>query len=85
MRIERSVDAEAVALTWTDVRQVAMPDVVGRVRQRDAGFDAVLVEQAHVDRLGRAGEQREVRAFAVPRRTERRRVPWPLVRHDDRA
>ena len=45
--IERAVDAEPVALPGADAGDVAVPDVIGVVTERDAGFQAVRVEQAH--------------------------------------
>ena len=70
-----AVDAIAVELARLRVGQIAVPDVFGALRQRDA-VDLVppaLVEQAKLDLLGGAGEQREVRAAAVPGRAERMR------------
>src|SRR5206468_12583783 len=77
-RVERSVDPEAVALPRAYPRQVAVPDVVSDVFQRDA-FLRLPVEQAQLDRLCCGREQREVRALAVPCRAERERRPGPAV------
>src|SRR6185437_13818496 len=72
-----TVDAVAVAMAGAHARQVAVP-VVGRALDHvDALLGPVLVEQAQLDVLGVLGEEREVRALAVPRRAERERRSGP--------
>ena len=69
------VHAIAVELAGLRVGQVAVPDILGALRQRDA-VDLVppgLVEQAQFDLLGGAGEQREVGAATVPGGAKRMR------------
>ena len=62
------VNAIAVELPGRDVVQIAVPDVLGALRQFDAlEFAAALaVEQAKLDLLRIGGEQRKVGAPAVP-------------------
>ena len=65
--------AQAVELPGAEVGEVAVPDLVGELGQRDAlGLAlAVGVEEAELD-LGRVGrEDRDVDAGPVPRRSER--------------
>ena len=78
-RVVRPVDAVAVALSRPDAGDVAVPVVRGVVGELDACLGAVLVEQAELDALGVLGEEREVRPFAVPRRSERERPARPDV------
>ena len=73
----RPVDAVAVALARADERQVAVPVERRALVQLDALLGAVLVEQAQLDARGVLGEDREVRAAAVPVRAERERVAGP--------
>ena len=70
-RIPRTVYAVSVPLSWPDARQVTVPDVEGRVVERDPLLGAVVGEQAHLHALGARGPEREVRAFAVEGRAER--------------
>ena len=74
-RLVGAVDAIAVELARLRVGQIAVPDVLGALRQRDAlGLVAAgLVEQAELDLFGGRREQREVRAAAVPGGAERMR------------
>ena len=75
LRIVGAVNAIAVELARLGVGQIDVPDVLGALRHRDA-VDLVppaLVEQAKLDLLGGAGEQREVRAAPVPGGAERMR------------
>ena len=75
----RAMHPIAIELARLRVRQIAVPDVVGALRQGDA-LDLVapgLVEQAQLDLLGACGEQREIRAAAVPGRAERMRQSRP--------
>ena len=72
-----AVHAQAVALARADAGEVAVP-VEGRpLRQLDALFAVVVVEQAELDPLRMLGEDREVRAAAVPSRTQRERTARP--------
>ena len=72
-----AVDAVAVALPGPDAGEVAVP-VEGRVlAQRDALLGVGLVEEAELHPLGVLGEEREVRAVAVPGRPERKRATGP--------
>ena len=72
-----AVHAEAVALAGADERQVRVPVERGPLAQLDALLGVVLVEQAQLDARGVLGEDREVRAAAVPVRPERERVAGP--------
>ncbi len=56
-----------------DAGQVAVPVERGALAQLDALLVAVLVEEAELDPLRVLGEEREVRAVAVPLRAERER------------
>src|ERR1039457_3333787 len=80
-RLVGAVDAVAVALSRTNARQIDVPVVRGLVLDRDPGLVVILVEQAQLDALGALGEQREVRALAVPARAERKRLSTPDERH----
>ena len=77
LRLVRPVHAVAVELARRDVGQIAVPDIVGALRQRDALelARALAVEQAELDLRRIGGEQREVGAAAVPGRAERMRRP----------
>jgi hypothetical protein len=76
-RIVRAVDAEAVALSRADAREVAVPDVGIDLREVDARLGPALVEQAQLDPLRDARVQREVGAAAVEARAERIRISRP--------
>src|SRR5690606_41565025 len=61
----------------TDLGQIAMPDLVrilGKLDPLDLG-QLVRMKEAKLHALGVRREQREVRAFAVPGRAERRGFP----------
>src|SRR5688572_4110793 len=75
------VHAVAVALPGPDERQVAVPVEGGHLAQLDPLLDAVLAEQAQLDARGVLGEDREVRAAAVPRRAEWEGVARPDLPH----
>ena len=78
----RPGDAEPVALARPDQRQVAVPVQRGPLGQVDALLVAVVgVEQAQLHAGRVLGEQREVRAAAVPRRAERERLAGPDLPH----
>jgi len=57
--------AVAVELAWLHIRQETVPAVAGDFAQIDAGFIAVVIEQAELDTLGDFREQREVGAIAA--------------------
>ena len=63
-----AMHAIAVELAGRDVVEIAVPDVLGALRQLDAlEFAAALaVEQAQLDLLRVGGEQREIGAASVP-------------------
>ena len=74
VRRVRAVHAVAVQLARMHVRQVAVPDHVGLLGQRNRqrlDFGVDRVEQAELDAGGVLGEQREVDADAVPGGAER--------------
>ena len=77
LRLVRPVDAVAVALPGPDARQVAVPVERVALGQLDARLCPVVVEEAQLDSFGVLGEEREVRALAVPGRAERERRPGP--------
>ena len=70
-----AMGAQAVELAGAQVGEVAVPDLVGELRQRDAvGLAPALgVEQAELDPAGVGGEDRDVDAGAVPGGAERER------------
>ena len=72
-RVIGTVHAVAVKLTGPDIRQVAVPDLMGLFRQIDTlGFaPALRVEQAELDAGRVGGKQRKVDAFSVPCRPQR--------------
>ena len=73
-RIVRSVDAIAVELTGADVRQIAVPDLIGPIAKTDlVRLDSVVLamKQAQLDRGRVFGKEGEVDALAVPRGAER--------------
>ena len=70
-----TVGAQAVELARTQVGEVAVPDLVGELGQRDP-LDlapALGVEQAELDAAGVGGEDRDVHARSVPGGAERER------------
>ena len=75
LRLIGPVHAIAVELARHDVAEIAVPDILGALRQRDALelAPALVVEQAKLDLLGIGGKQREVRAAPVPGRAQRMR------------
>jgi hypothetical protein len=76
------VHAVAVQLAGPQVRQVAVPDLIGVLRQRQAGDLAAPggVEQTKLDFLGVQREQGEIDAAPVPVRAERIRLTRPQAR-----
>ena len=70
-RVVRPVHSIAVALPWLDLGQVAVPHESVDVLQLDARLDSILVEETQLHTLRRLAEEREVRAAAVERRSER--------------
>jgi hypothetical protein len=83
LRLVGPVHAIAVELAGAQLRQVAVPDEIGALAQRDALHLALagLLEQAQLDLLGVAREQREIHPFAVPGRAERMRGTRPDLGH----
>ena len=75
--VVRPVHAVAVVLAGPDAGQVAVPAERGALLHLDPLLGAVLVEQAQLDPFGVLGEEREVRAVAVPFRAERERLSRP--------
>src|SRR3546814_147782 len=73
LRLVGAMHAVAVVLPRANVVQVAVPDLVGVLRQGDALQLAAAgaVEEAELDLLGMGGEEREVHARAVPGGPER--------------
>ena len=72
LRLPRAIDPIAIALTGTDAREIAVPDVGGHLAQRHALLVLPgIVEQAELDPGRVLAEEREVRPDAVPRRAER--------------
>src|SRR3979409_1408725 len=65
-----SVDPIAVALAWSDVRKVDVPGEGIDLLESNPAFFAGIVEEAQVDGFGDFGKQREVRAYAVKRRSQ---------------
>ena len=67
-----AIHAVAIELSGLHPLQIAMPDLIGSMRQADALrlMPARGLEQAEIDgtRMGR--KQREIHAAAVPRRAE---------------
>ena len=87
-RLPRAVDPVAVALARTDVGEVGVPAVAVDLGQRDAHLGQRLarlddggdvLEQAELDALGGAAEQREVRARPVVHGAQRVRAADPLA------
>ena len=74
-RLIGSVHPIAVELARHDVAEIAMPDVLAALRQRDPLelAPALAVEQAKLDLLRIGGEQREVGAAPVPSGAQRMR------------
>ncbi len=78
-----AVDAVAVELAGFQSRHVAVPDEVGALAQlqpRDFA-PAGLVEEAELDALGMAREEREVDALVVPGGAERIGGARPELEH----
>ncbi len=77
----RSGNAVAVQRARPQARNVAMPDLIGVFRQRQA-FDFALsrrIEQTHFDFFSVFGKEGEIDPLAVPCRTERIRFAWPYT------
>src|SRR5450631_964795 len=68
LRVIGPVHAIPVELAGLSVGQITVPDILRALRQSDAVELALSgrIEQAKLDLLGGAREQREVRAAAVP-------------------
>ena len=83
LRIIRAVNAIAVELTRSCIRQVGMPDLVGVLGELYAVELALtgLVEQADLDLFRILREQGEIDALAIPSCAQRIRLTWP---HADR-
>src|SRR4029079_1785453 len=79
LRLIRTVHAIAVELAGPRFGQVAMPDLIGLLAQRDALQLAppAIIEQAQLDAIRKLREQREVDPLAVPRRTLRKGFTGP--------
>src|SRR5262245_35824499 len=79
-RLVRTMNPVAVELAELDIRQVAMPDLVGLLRQLDPlrllGRRAG-VEKTQLDLRGMLREQREVDPHPVPGGPERIRTTQP--------
>src|SRR5204863_7503704 len=76
----------AVVLARPDSRQIAVPVERRPLGHLDAALLlAVVVEQAQLHAHRVLGEEREVDAFAVPRRSEREGVARPDLAHRSRA
>ena len=73
----RPVDAVAVPLARPHSRQEAMPVECSAPWKDVPDLRTVRREQAELDPLGVLGEQREVRALALPGRPERKGPPRP--------
>src|SRR5207253_5523297 len=68
LRVIWSVDAVAIGLAGRHVIEIAVPDILCPLRQRDA-LDlaaAVAIEQAQLDLLGVRREQRKISSAPVP-------------------
>ena len=79
-RIPRAVDTVAVALSGTDTWDVAVPAEARDLREVQARFHSVSVEEAELDSLGYLREHAEVRATVKEGRTKvvgpARPDPW---------
>src|SRR5579872_5570020 len=75
--IPRTVNAKTVALAGRDVRQIAVPNEAGHLRQIDARLIAFFIEQTELDALRGFGEDGEVGAGTVVSRAERVRISGP--------
>src|SRR5262249_17988997 len=75
LRIIGTIDPVAVGLSRRDIVEIAVPDVLGALGQRDPLdlASTVAVEQAKLDLLGVGGKQCEIGAAPVPGRPERMR------------
>src|SRR5262249_43369673 len=81
-RIVWAMNAIAVKLTGPNVRQVAMPDLIGALTEIDlVRFDCVVLmtEQTELDSSRVLGKEGEVHALAVPGRTEGIGLAWPYA------
>src|SRR3954447_7539690 len=68
LRLVRTIDAVAVELSRRDVVQIAVPDVLGPLRQFDP-LDlpsALAIEQAELDLFGIGGKQGKIGPSSVP-------------------
>src|SRR5215207_20179 len=84
----RAVDAIAIDLTRRQIRNIAVPDVPGALRQGDAlGFVRIIgaSKETDLNRRGVLGEESKVDARAVPGCTQRERRAGPHPRASPRA
>jgi hypothetical protein len=70
-RLPWTVDAKTVTLARADTGQVAVPAERGALRQVDARFTALLVEETELDPRRHFGEEREVGPAAIGHGAER--------------
>ena len=71
VRVPGTVDAVAIALTWLYAGDVAVPDVIVLLIERDSCFLPIVVNEAEFNAFSDVGEQCEVGARTVVFRTER--------------
>src|SRR4051812_44126866 len=77
LRLIGTMNAVAVLCAWTDIGEIAVPDIVGALRQADSlQFAAIAgIEQAQFDLLRICRKDRKIRADAVEGRSKRSRRP----------
>lgn len=81
-KVVRAVDAVAVELPGSDVREVAVPDLVCVLGQQNAVklLPPLGVEKRQLNLLRVLGEECEVHSAPVPRLPARIGLPWPKAK-----
>ena len=64
-RVPGAVDAVAVAQTWPDIGEPAVPDIAAACGQVDSPLIALLVKHAEFHPLRMDGKEREIHALTV--------------------
>src|SRR5712691_4759886 len=84
LRRIRTVHAIPIELSWTRLRQIDVPGLIGLFCEPDSGDlpgAFCPLEQAQIDRGGVFRKEREVDTGAVPRSSQRIWLSWPHL-HD---
>jgi hypothetical protein len=78
LRLVRAVDPVAIQLTWSEGRQVSMPDMASHLSKSNTfslRFRVSVVKQTQFDFLGGFRIDGEIHTFAVPSSAQRIGIP----------